>query len=170
MRLLALNALLLVALAVQVMYLADVSVPAAADARSAERPGAAQAPDVAVPTLEPLPRELVTVVEQRPLFTESRRPPAPPPEPEPEPEPQAPAEQEEEQPPPPPEPLAAVLRAIVRDGNGGWVLLEQKGKPGVRRLSSGDSVQGWTLETLNAESAIFVQRDERQTLKLRDYD
>ncbi|MBK1672616.1 hypothetical protein CKO35_04745 [Ectothiorhodospira shaposhnikovii] len=105
--------------------------------------------------------EQVAMIADRPLFSETRRPP--------EASPEAPAEAERPAPPQrPPEPLRAALQAVLGGPEGRLALLaDPQGR--IHRLRPGDELQGWRLEVIDTQQVRFTRNGHSQTLPLRDY-
>lgn len=89
----------------------------------------------------------------RPVFSVTRRPPPPPPPPE--------AVQA-----PPPDNLSTARLSGVFQGNGaGGVIISIAGKQ--RRAQINDSVDGWTLKSIQGPSVTFVRGGEQRVLTLQ---
>lgn len=85
---------------------------------------------------------------ERPMFTTTRRPPLPPPP---------------VQPPPPPDYLASArVTGVVRGAGAGYVIIEMNGKQ--RRVQQNQSLDGWTLRSLNERDVTFSNGDQTRTL------
>ncbi len=86
----------------------------------------------------------------RPLFTPTRRPPPPPPPPKPE----APVDN-----------LSTAMISGLYSGNGiGGVIINIAGKH--RRVQLNQSVEGWTLKSIQGRSVTFARGDENRVLQL----
>jgi general secretion pathway protein N len=90
----------------------------------------------------------------RPLFSESRRPPAPPPEPPPPP----PAPVVAAVPAPPPEPPLLRLIGLVTMGETRVALVEDGNTGEILRLSPGAMIDDWTM-TIVDDRTIAFSRD-----------
>lgn len=110
-----------------------------------------------------IPLSALSATRDRPLFTPSRRPPAPPAVAvAPRVEPVAP-------PPPPPaepeRPLLTLVGAIAGDNGGIAIFLDQTTND-VVRLKTGDRHSGWLLQTVKGREATFSNDREAVTLAL----
>lgn len=118
------------------------------------------------------PPEQFAVIEQRPLFAQTRRPPpAPAAQPEalePPPEPEI----VEAPPPPPPEPpptLEFTLVGIVTAGVDRYALLQRAGDGEVIEITEGGDIAGWFAVLIDPDRAVFRQRGTEEELVLH-YD
>lgn len=95
--------------------------------------------------------QMFAAIQDRPLFSPSRRPPPPPP---------APA------PPVPPDPLNAlhVYGLFAGQADAGGMLARVEGK--VRRIMIGDSVGAWKLKSVQERSATFAGSGGERTIDL----
>ena len=121
---------------------------------------------IAIPSFEVAGLETYSDVVQRPLFTESRRPPKPRPVakmlPKPEPELL-------------PTPVAVKpqtggfrLAGVSIGENKTVALLKPVDGGQVWRLSEGDKVEGWTLQAIGADSVTLFRNGVEDTISLRD--
>lgn len=106
--------------------------------------------DVSVSAGNPLwsiPLASLTATRERPLFSRSRRPPAPP------------AQPARVEPTPvvinqPTRPLFTLLGAITGDADGIAILIDDSTK-NIMRMKIGETFSGWTLRTVGKRSATF---------------
>lgn len=109
----------------------------------------------ALPSSAPTDTQRFMALLDRPLFTQTRRPPLPPPPPKPV-----------EAPPPPDNLSTARLQAIFdMPGEGGSVILLIAGKSQRVRLNA--SVEGWMLKSIDGRKVSFVRRDQTRELQLQ---
>jgi hypothetical protein len=100
----------------------------------------------------------------RPLFERKRRPVEPPRPPAPVAAP-APA-------PPPPRPMAdpnalTLLGVLMSEGQGAAIALVRRNHKGQNmRLQEGDTVDGWTIDRIEAEGVVLKQGDTKIALQL----
>jgi hypothetical protein len=130
------------------------------------------APDVTAPPapadganpLWAIPLSALAATRGRPLFTPSRRPPAPviaavPPPPAPR------------QPPPPPPPAApehpnlTLVGTVAGEGEGVAVFID-KGSRDAVRLRTGEGHLGWVLQSVDRSAATLQKGDQTETLVL----
>ena len=92
-------------------------------------------------------------LQERPLFSPTRRPPLPPPPPPP------PVV------PPPPDPLAGIhLYGLFSSAEGGGIIAKIEGK--TRRVRIGETVGPWTLKALKDRDVTFARGEETRVLPL----
>jgi hypothetical protein len=115
-------------------------VPAQAPAT----PTAGLASPLAVHSLDRL-----SATRERPLFSPSRRAPAPPAPPPPRP------------PPPPPEPPNLTLVGIVMDAEEARAIVQSGSKNEVRRVRVGDDIGGWKVAQIE-NRRLVLKLDSRQ--------
>jgi general secretion pathway protein N len=116
------------------------------------------------PTGNPLwgiPLRVLTATRERPLFSPSRRPPAPPvvaaaPPPRPVVAPK---------PPEPDHPLLTIVGTIVGESDAIGVFIDAATND-VIRLHTGQDHDGWTLRTVRGREATFEKSDRHATLAL----
>ena len=144
---------------------ANDSAPADAERGSInlDRPAAKAAPAPA-PIANPLwaiPLGSLTVTRERPIFTPSRRPPAPtvvaPP---PVAAPKAAAA-----PPPPDRPNLTLIGTVVGTNEGIGVFLDRN-THGLVRLKTGEGHAGWVLRSIKAREATLEKQQRTETLSL----
>lgn len=108
-----------------------------------------------------IPLSTLSATRERPLFTPSRRPPAPaiagPPPVEPVAGPVAPAE--------PDRPQLTLVGAVAGDSGGIAIFIDQTTND-VVRLKTGDRHSGWTLRSVKGREASFQKNSETLTLAL----
>ena len=109
-----------------------------------------------------IPLSSLSATRERPLFTPSRRPPAPAVAGPPPAEPAAIAA-----PPPagPERPQLTLVGAIVGQQEGIAIFLDQATK-NVVRLKTGDRYSGWTLASVKGREAMFEKNSETITLAM----
>jgi hypothetical protein len=117
------------------------------------------------PTGNPLwgiPLRLLTATRERPLFSPSRRPPAPPVVAAPSlpPRPVAAAK-----PPEPDHPLLTIVGTVVGGSDGIGVFIDQA-KNDIIRLHTGQDHDGWVLRSVHGREATFEKNDRNATLAL----
>ena len=115
---------------------------AVAIAQVQDRPAAAPSNPVAAQSLE----QLSTIVD-RPLFSPSRRPPAPPPAP-------APIVQAAEPPAPPPPPNL-VLFGVVMDGESARAVVRSGADKKMIRAQIGDEIDGWKVSQIEGRKVVL---------------
>jgi general secretion pathway protein N len=124
-----------------------------------------QEPGKALPSGNPLwsvPLSVLSVTQERPIFSASRRPP------------QraviAPSEQAAVPPPPPPaepdRPALALIGAVVGDGDAIAVFLDRASQK-IVRLRQGDSHAGWQLSSVQGREVTFKKADRTEVLALQ---
>lgn len=96
-------------------------------------------------------------VLEKPLFHWSRRPLPSRPSTE-----AIPTPQPVEDPPP-----AVIMRGAIMSGTARKVIIEKAGHSDYLRLSEGDMLDGWTVVSIEAESAV-LERDKRQSRLMLD--
>jgi general secretion pathway protein N len=109
-----------------------------------------------------IPLSSLSATRERPLFTPSRRPPAPaiagPPPAEPIAKPVAP-------PPGPDRPQLTLVGAVIGSGGGIAIFVDQATND-VVRLKTGESHSGWMLRSVKGREALFQKNSETLTLAL----
>ena len=125
----------------------------------------ADVPEVSEPTRPGASPILVSTIAERPLFSETRRPPEDLPDEEEEDDDD---DEEEESEPDPPDPLEAKLEAVMGGSDNRWVIVRTDDDD-VVRLRPGNDIEGWVLESVEPGRAMFAQDGHTQELKLRDY-
>lgn len=131
---------------------------------SADRPAVAITRERAA-TGNPLwgiPLRILTATRERPLFSPSRRPPAPPAvaAPAPAPRPVAAAK-----PPEPDHPLLTIVGTIVSTRDGIGVFIDQATNE-VVRIHTGQEHGGWVLRSVHGREASFEKNERTSTLAL----
>jgi general secretion pathway protein N len=108
-----------------------------------------------------IPLSTLSATRERPLFTPSRRPPAPAVAGPPRAEPVAAA-------PPPAEPERPqlILVGAVGAETGGIAIFVNQATNDVVRLKTGDSYSGWMLRSVKGREAMFQKNSETLTLAL----
>lgn len=142
-------------------------LPSSPESLSRDRDGAASGPDDAAAVVDAPSLALgrvgvdqVSVIVDRPLFSQNRRPPPEVEIVETEPEPPPPP------PPPPVEQLGLVLQAIIMGfGEPLVIMVDLSGT--TLRMRPGDEFNGWTLDEVEPERVHFVNRGQRQTVQMR---
>jgi general secretion pathway protein N len=126
-------------------------------------PAVIQTPGVQLPPpggnpLWGIPMSALTVTRERPVFSATRRPPAPPPAPKPV---EAPA------PPPaaPEQPLLSLLGTATGETDNVAVVIDQTTKNLVR-LHVGEAISGWFLRSLDSRTMTIVKDSRAVTLAL----
>jgi general secretion pathway protein N len=109
-----------------------------------------------------IPLSSLSATRDRPLFTPSRRPPAPPAVAGP-----PPAEPAAAAPPPtgPERPQLTLVGAVVGDSGGIAIFLDQTTND-IVRLKTGESHSGWILRSVKGREALFQKNSETLTLAL----
>jgi general secretion pathway protein N len=107
-----------------------------------------------------IPLRVLTATRERPLFSPSRRPPAPavvaaPPPPRPAPT----------KPPEPDHPLLTIVGTIVSETDSIGVFIDQATND-VIRLHTGQDHDGWTLRAVQRRETIFEKDSRKATLAL----
>ena len=148
--------LLLALLAVLAAQRAGVLDPAAGASAGAGAPTAAPAPAPADAPVPLPPQERYAVIEERPLFMPTRRPPAPPP-----PQPAATAAAPRPAPPPP----DLEVHAIVREGERWLAMLSRARGTDFVQAEPGDEVHGWTVTSIGPE--VVELRSGARNVRLR---
>ena len=124
------------ALAAALILAGGAIAQAHAQARSKDQSQVSAAPSVAVVSpLAARPLEALSATRDRPLFSPSRRAPAPPPVVA---MPQAP-------PPPPPSPPSVTLFGVVMDAGEARAIVQAGSAKQVRRVRIGDDIEGWKV-------------------------
>lgn len=128
---------------------------------------AALAADAAAPSANPrdgLPNPLaaqsmegLSSIVDRPLFSPSRRAPAPPP---------APIAQAPEPPAPPSPPPNVVLVGIVMDGESARAVIRAGAEKKVMRARIGDDVGGWKVSQIEGRKLVLSRDDRLATFTL----
>lgn len=114
-----------------------------------------------IPALPPAPRHEAArlaaykVVVERPLFTTSRRPPAPP-----ETRPAAP-----HTPVPPPD---VVVVGIVAGPSVRVALIREKKATILQHVAEGDLIDGWTIDTIQPHRVVLRQHGETHEVPIHD--
>ena len=114
-------------------------------ARAQSQPQAQGRPGAASP-LAAQPLDRLSATGARPLFTPSRRPPAPPP---------APIISR-----PPPTPPTVTLFGVVMDDDGARAIVQAGPASEIRRVGIGDNVSGWKVAQIEARKLVLA-RDGR---------
>jgi general secretion pathway protein N len=138
---------------------------------SALNPGGLDTPDRPAvplaqqgPTGNPLwgiPLRVLTTTRERPLFSPSRRPPAPPMVAAPV----APPPVAVAKPPEPDHPLLTIVGTIVSGHDAMAVFIEQATNNAIR-LHTGQEHDGWVLRAVHGREASFEKKERRATLAL----
>lgn len=103
-----------------------------------------------LPGVAPADTSQFIAMLDRPLFTPTRRPPPPPPPPKSE----APVDN-----------LSTATISGLYSGNGiGGVIISIAGKP--RRVQLNQSVEGWTLKSIQGRSVTFARGSESRVMQL----
>jgi hypothetical protein len=116
------------------------------------------------PTGNPLwgiPVRVLTATRERPLFSPSRRPPAPPAVAAPAP-PQRPVVVAK---PEPDHPLLTIVGTVVSESDGIGVFIDQASNE-VIRLHTGQDHDGWVLRAVQGREATFEKKERSSTLAL----
>ena len=103
-----------------------------------------------------LPLQAYDAIVERPLFAADRRPYEPPAEPVETPRPEAPQPHVEFQ-----------LSAVVSTPSEQIALIKTNLFPDVQRVALNESLQGWMLVEVRADSAILRRGNEQVTIELR---
>jgi general secretion pathway protein N len=131
----------------------------------APKPAAAAGPPVSGNPLWSVPLSVLTVTQERPIFSASRRPPpravagpriepvAPPPPKPPEPE----------------HPALALIGAVVGDSDAIAVFLDRTNQ-GIVRLRAGEAHDGWVLSSVLRREVTLKKDDRTETLALQRPD
>lgn len=110
-----------------------------------------------------IPLSTLSATRERPLFTPSRRPPAPavagPPRAEPVAAAPAPAPAEPERP-------QLILVGAVGAESGGIAIFVNQATNDIVRLKTGDSYSGWMLRSVKGREALFQKNNETLVLAL----
>lgn len=145
--LLAANAVLAIVVAAELLF---SSGPALAE--DAAKSGApAELPDFGDAALTAPPLAQFADMLERPLFYPDRRMPKP---------------EVQESPPPPPAPLRLQLEGIAIASGSRVAVLRNLNTQGLLQLTEGDRHDGWTLDTLDSNSARFTRGAETNELLL----
>ncbi len=105
-----------------------------------------------------IPMSALNATRERPIFTATRRPPAPPPAPRPV----------REVPPPPPEPEPphfGFLGTATGEDENVAVVIDQTTK-NIKRLRVGEAASGWILRSLNSRTLTLEKDSRTVTLSL----
>jgi hypothetical protein len=124
-----------------VMFLVESTFNVAAGTEEQERSAAALANPVAAQPLDQL-----STILNRPLFSPSRRPPAPSP---------LPVVQGPASPVPPPPPPSLVLLGVVMDGESARVLVRAGADKKLMRAQIGDEIDGWKVSQIEARKVVL---------------
>jgi general secretion pathway protein N len=108
-----------------------------------------------------IPLSALSATRERPLFTPSRRPPAPAIAGPPPVERVAPVEPTTE----PERPRLTLVGAVIGSGAGIAIFIDQTTND-VVRLKTGESHSGWTLRSVKGREALFQRNSETLTLVL----
>jgi general secretion pathway protein N len=106
-----------------------------------------------------IPMTVLNATRERPVFSASRRPPAPPPAPMPV------AEAPPPPPPPPEPPHLTLIGTAMGDIDHVAVVIDQPTRNLVR-LHVGEAVSGWSLRSLDSRSATIEKDSQTVTLAL----
>ena len=133
------------------------AVPVARDRVAAGKPDRAQTGN----PLWGIPLRVLAATRERPLFSPSRRPPAPPAvaAPAPPPRPVVAAK------PPPDHPLLTIVGTVVSETDGIGVFINQATNE-VIRLHTGQEHDGWVLRSVQGREAKFERNDRSSVLAL----
>ena len=129
--------------------------------RGAERPGmpAADVPAVANP-LWAIPLATLTATRERPLFTPSRRPPAPPP-----PVAEAPRTVVAAVPVEPERPHLSLV-GIVAGPSDGFAVFINNSTRDIVRLKTGEGHEGWILRSVQGREAVLEKNQHSAVFEL----
>lgn len=130
----------------------------------ADRPAVPIARDRA-PTGNPLwgiPVRVLTATRERPLFSPSRRPPAPPAVAAP---PQPTRSFAAAKPPEPDHPLLTIVGTVVSASDGIGLFIDQATND-VIRMHTGQDHDGWVLRSVHGREASFEKNERKSTLAL----
>jgi len=130
----------------------------------ADRPAVAITGERA-PTGNPLwgiPLRVLTATRERPLFSPSRRPPAPPAVAAAAPPPRAVAAAK---PPEPDHPLLTIVGTVVSESDGIGLFIDQHTNE-VVRIHTGQNHDGWLLRSVHGREASFEKNERTSTLAL----
>jgi general secretion pathway protein N len=108
-----------------------------------------------------IPLRVLTVTRERPLFSPSRRPPAPPAVAAPV----VPRPVALPKPPEPERPLLTIVGTIVGDSDSIGVFIEQSTN-NVIRIHAGQDHEGWVLRSVHGREAFFEKDERKATLAL----
>jgi len=108
-----------------------------------------------------IPLRVLTATRERPLFSPSRRPPAPPVVAAPPPPRPAPVAKPAE----PDHPLLTIVGTIVSENDGIGVFIDQATNE-VIRLHTGQDYSGWTLRSVQGRETMFEKDSRKATLAL----
>ena len=139
----------------------DVTAPPANDTPNAAPQSAGEAtPAVSANPLWAIPMSSLAATRNRPLFTPSRRPPAP-----------VVANAPPLRPPPPPPPAAPehpnlVLVGTVAGPGEGVAVFIDKGTKNTVRLRTGEDHLGWILQSIERRAATLQKGRQTETLEL----
>jgi hypothetical protein len=144
--LLAGNALLAAIVMLQVL----LPAAPAADAMELAPDSELAMPEFADVSLNPPALSALSEMIERPLLVSSRRPPEP----------------EEVEPPPPPKPIRLKLIGVALSGGTRVALLRNLVNNQLVHLAEGETHDGWSLDTLGAQSASFSRGPQVAELPL----
>jgi general secretion pathway protein N len=108
-----------------------------------------------------IPLRVLTATRERPLFSPSRRPPAPPVVAAP----QLPSRPVVAKPAPPDHPLLTVVGTIIGETEGIGVFIDQATND-IIRLHTGQDHDGWILRSVRGRQTVFEKDDQTATLAL----
>lgn len=111
-----------------------------------------------LPERDPPPLERFSEAFERPLFSPTRRPPAP--------EEAAPDEADTAAPVPAAARLVATLHGVLLDGTERVALLTVPGTARAVILAEGETLSGWRLASIGPDSVVFERGAETVTLEL----
>lgn len=140
------NALLVALVAFQILLPATPS----ADAMEVSLDGDAAMPEFADVSLSPPAFSALSEMIERPLFLSTRRVPEP----------------EEAAPPPPPKPIRLKLIGVALAGGSRVALLRNLVNNQLIHLAEGETHDGWSLDTVGAQSASFSRGPQVAELPL----
>src|ERR1700736_6694256 len=109
-----------------------------------------------------IPLRILTATRERPLFSPSRRPPAPPVVAAP---PMAPRPVAAPKPPEPEHPPLTIVGTIVGGGDAIGVFINQATNE-VIRIHAGQAHEGWVLRSVHGREASFEKEERQATLAL----
>ena len=144
--LLAGNALVAALVVLQILLPATTT----ADAMEALPDGDAAMPEFADVSLSPPALSVLSDMVERPLFMSTRRMPEP----------------EKAEPPPPPKPIRLKLVGVALSGGTRVALLRNLVNNQLIHLAEGETHDGWSLDTLGAQSASFSRGPQVAELPL----
>lgn len=134
-------------------FLSVTAMPAMAiDPGSQAEPGA-QAATASVSPLAAQPLDRLSATRDRPLFSPTRRPPAPPPV-----IPVAPA--------PPPSPPNIALLAVIMDGEEARAIVRTGPAAKTMRVQIGDDIDGWKVGQIEARQLVLLLDDRTATFNM----